>query len=122
MGQHHSSGAGVALLAAAAGFVAGILLAPKSGAETRKDVKRQAKKYQKEATRGLDIAKDTFEASRKELKTVADEVVKDARELSSDAKVRAKRTAEHAKTSAHTVEGRARQAWGSRPDQQTQKK
>lgn len=98
-----------------AGFIAGVLLAPRSGKDTRRDLKQKARKYQAEAEQGLEIAKDAFEVGQRELKTVATEVAKDVRELTSDAKVRAKRNAQHAKVSAQNVETNTRRAWNERP-------
>ena len=43
-----------ALVGAAAGAVAGIMLAPDSGEETRKKVKKSTKKFKKDATRSME--------------------------------------------------------------------
>lgn len=114
MGRHEPSAFGVTVCAAMIGFAAGILFAPKSGVETRKDVKRRAKQLEGHARRGLEVAKETANEGKKEFKAVAGEVAHDAKELSDEAKVRAKRTLEHSKTGAQNVENRARQAWGDR--------
>lgn len=45
----------------AAGYVAGILTAPKSGAETREDLKNAAEKFKKEATAKLALLKDDLD-------------------------------------------------------------
>jgi gas vesicle protein len=45
------------LVAAAGGFVAGVLLAPKSGKETRQELKEKAMDYKGKANDGLDEAK-----------------------------------------------------------------
>ena len=44
--------------AAAAGFVAGILLAPKSGKETRADIKAKADEVKTKATEAVGVAKE----------------------------------------------------------------
>lgn len=56
------------LLAAAGGFIAGILLAPKSGKETREDIKNKATEYKHKADDGLTEVK-------KGARLVKDEVV-----------------------------------------------
>lgn len=45
------------VLAATGGFVAGVLLAPKSGKETREELKRKATDYKGKAHEGFDEAK-----------------------------------------------------------------
>lgn len=45
------------ILAAAGGFVAGVLLAPKSGEETRKELKQKAESYKGKAQEGYEEAK-----------------------------------------------------------------
>ena len=46
------------ILGAAAGYVAGILTAPKSGKETRQDIKNTADKYKSEAEQKLQLLRD----------------------------------------------------------------
>jgi len=115
MAEKHSPNAlGITVIAMVAGFVAGLLMAPKSGAETRKDLCKKAERYEKKAKDGLEAAKETADEGKRELKALTDEIKIDAKELGSDAKVRARRTITHAKTGAQNVESKARQAWGDR--------
>jgi gas vesicle protein len=106
---------------AAAGFAAGILLAPKSGKQTRSDIKAKAietKKYAKNkaqlakdiGTQGLSTVKTSAkhaedEASEfvKSTKVSAKVVAKEAAKLGSEAKTRAKRVATDAKRTAKQV-------------------
>lgn len=46
------------IVGAAAGYVAGVLTAPKSGKETREDLKKSAEKYKQEAAVRLQDAKE----------------------------------------------------------------
>lgn len=46
------------VVGAAAGYIAGILTAPKSGKETREDIKNAADKYKTEAERRLQLLRD----------------------------------------------------------------
>ena len=46
------------ILGAAAGYVAGVLTAPKSGKETRQDIKNAADKYKSEAEQRLQLLRD----------------------------------------------------------------
>lgn len=62
-----------ASIAAAAGYVAGILTAPKSGKETRKDMKKAAEKGLKEA-----------EAEVKKLQAEAEDLMKEAKTKGAD--------------------------------------
>jgi len=71
-----------AALGALAGAVAGMLLAPKSGAETRKIIKDKAKVYSakgkafldKETTATQEVIKDQTEMTKKAIKKLADKV------------------------------------------------
>src|SRR5580700_6548356 len=94
--NHHSSnltklaiGTGVA---AAAGYVAGVLTAPKSGKETRGDIKAAAKQSRLEAEKEL-----------KRLQTELDKVMKEAKtrgsKLSAKAQKELKELIEKTKTS-----------------------
>lgn len=110
----------VATLAAAA-FAAGILLAPKSGKETRKDIKDKALETKKYAAKKAHLAKDigseglaTVKTSAKHAGDEANEfakstklsakvVAKEASKLGAEAKSRAKRVATDAKRTAEQV-------------------
>jgi gas vesicle protein len=67
-------------VAAAAGYVAGVLTAPKSGRETRKDLKNKAEKSRVEAEKEL-----------KKLHTDLDNVLKDAKSAGEKAGSRAQK-------------------------------
>lgn len=57
------------VVAAAAGYVAGVLTAPKSGKETRGDIKAAAKQSRVEAEKELKRVQDELEKVMKEAKT-----------------------------------------------------
>jgi gas vesicle protein len=106
---------------AAAGFAAGILLAPKSGEETRKDIKskaRDAKKYAEDkATLAKEIGTEGLETVKTSAKQAGDEatdfakstkasakvVAKEATKLSAEAKTRTKRVVKDAKQTVKQV-------------------
>jgi len=75
-----------ALIAAAAGFVAGIVTAPKAGSETRAEIKAKADKIKAEIVKKAEIA--TSEAQDK---------AEDLKDKAEDLKVRAERAVEGAK-------------------------
>jgi gas vesicle protein len=54
-----------ALIGAAAGLVAGVLTAPKSGKETREDIKNKAEELKQKAVKAAD---DTKNAAKDKLK------------------------------------------------------
>lgn len=106
---------------AAAGFAAGILLAPKSGEETRNDIKNKARDAKKYAETKVDLAKeigteglDTVKVSAKHAgdeaidfakstKASAKVVAHEASKLSTEAKARTKRIVSDAKRTAKQV-------------------
>lgn len=102
------------VLAAAAGFVAGILLAPKSGEATRKDIKRKAlyareyaddKKEQaitaaREAGMSL---KESATRTTREVMGMAESTRASADSLNEEAKTRASRVASDGKRTASRV-------------------
>jgi gas vesicle protein len=63
-----------ALFGAAVGLVAGILTAPKSGKETRADIKAKANEVKSEATKKAAQAKNKAEAVVEEVKDKADDL------------------------------------------------
>lgn len=73
-----------ALVAAAAGFVAGILTAPKSGKETREDLKYAALKAKDTVVAEAEKAKDVAVKKSKEAQGKAEEVYKDVRGKAED--------------------------------------
>ncbi|HSW77649.1 MAG TPA: YtxH domain-containing protein [Candidatus Chromulinivoraceae bacterium] len=75
-----------AIIGAAAGIVAGLLTAPKSGKETRADIKDKATELKESAARKSAEAKD-----------YSDEMVTDLKEKAGDLKDRGERALEGAK-------------------------
>lgn len=69
-----------ALLAAAAGYITGILTAPKSGKETREDVKNTAKKAVNETKEQLRNLQDELDKYLAEAKRVGEELTGKARD------------------------------------------
>jgi gas vesicle protein len=57
-----------ALIGAAAGFVSGILLAPKSGKETREEIKSDALKFKDAAVKEVNDTSDKVKAEASKLK------------------------------------------------------
>lgn len=97
-----------AIFGAVAGFVAGVLSAPKSGKETRADIKDAAVKAKDTAVSEVSKAKDVAEKKAHEVKakaeeifddakTKAQEVVEDVTEKASDIKSRTEQAVEGAK-------------------------
>jgi gas vesicle protein len=87
-----------AVLAAAAGYIAGLLTAPKSGKETREDIKS--------------TAKATYAAAEKELKVLHTELNKlldEAREKLGELRGAAKENLEHAMAGAKVAKEKARE-------------
>lgn len=111
------------IAATAVGFAAGILLAPKSGKETRNDIKNKAadaKQYAGEKTEQVKAAthdgieslkhgagKATDEAKKfaDSARTSAGKVGKEAGKLADEAKTRAGRLADEARRTADNVAG-----------------
>ncbi|OYX53846.1 hypothetical protein B7Y92_01375 [Candidatus Saccharibacteria bacterium 32-50-13] len=73
------------IIAAAAGFAAGILLAPKSGKETRADIKQKAGEAKEFAVKQAGVVKDKasagFTAAKKGAGTVAEDAKKAGRDV-----------------------------------------
>lgn len=108
-------------LAAVGGFAAGIMLAPKSGKETRADLKAKANeakvkaKVQKEKLKnvaddsaatfkkGADSASKEAVAFGRSAKATADRIAAEAAELGGEARTRARRVAADAKATADTL-------------------
>ena len=74
------------LAAVAAGFAAGILTAPKSGKETRKDIKKKASEFKVEADKNAKKAKAAAKDSVASVKTGAQKVGDAAVETARDVK------------------------------------
>lgn len=95
------------IVAVAAGFIAGILLAPKSGKATRTDLKKKAKDLTHEAE---DAASDLASVAKRSAKTattgakeVAEEVKEFSEAVAKDAKTAGKRVAKTATTTVKAV-------------------
>lgn len=86
-----------ALFGAAIGMVAGILTAPKSGKETRADLKVKADEAKKKADKAIAEAKVKGEKLYGDVRSKADSAVKDAKGTVNDYADRVKRAAVSAK-------------------------
>ena len=73
------------IIAAVTGFAAGILLAPKSGKETRADIKKKANEAKDYAVKQAGVAKEKasagFAAAKKGAGTVAEDAKKAGRDV-----------------------------------------
>ncbi len=80
--------------AAAAGFAAGILTAPKSGKETRKDLKKKAVKLksdtEKVAGKAAAVAKDSVDSLKVGSRKVGDAVTETAKDVKGNVEKRFK--------------------------------
>ena len=80
--------------AAAAGFAAGILTAPKSGKETRKDLKKKAIKLkadtEKVAGKAAVVAKDSVDSLKVGSRKVGDAVTETAKDVKGNVEKRFK--------------------------------
>lgn len=92
----------VALIAIGS-FVAGILLAPKSGKETRQDLKEKADEYKAKAKSGLKEVKKGADVVKDEIAEGADSVRKIAKDASHDLKDTAGRFKTEASARAKTI-------------------
>lgn len=82
---------------AVAGFVTGVLLAPKSGKETRQDIKNTALKTKDAVVDEAEKAKDATVRKANELKNKAEDAVEDVKETVVGLKDRAERAVGSAK-------------------------
>lgn len=85
------------VVAAAAGFVAAILTAPKSGKETRADIKANATKAKATVTEEAHKVKDVAEKKAKEVKAKAEEIIEDVADKATEYKGRAEQAVDNAK-------------------------
>lgn len=86
-----------AAFGAVAGFVTGILVAPKSGKETRQDLRDVALKSKDTIIDKADDAKEFAEAKAKQAKAKAEEVIGDVTDKAVEIKNRAEQAVEGAK-------------------------
>ncbi len=92
------------VIAGVAGFVTGILIAPKSGEETRKELKQKAQVKREEANKKMNDVNLALKKGRTEVEGFAKNVADHAGALGEDAKTRAARVAEEAKRTADKVQ------------------
>jgi len=86
-----------ALFGAAAGLVTGILTAPKSGKETREDIKTKAKEVKVDVTKKVESAASEANEIAEDVKSKAQDFAEDAKTSASDLKDRTERAVEGAK-------------------------
>lgn len=91
------------IVAAAAGVLAGVLFAPKSGKETRQDIQKKADKLKGQADAELKEVKRVAKKSAGTIKTGAKEVSEEVKEFSDDVKKSAKIVAGQAKVTGKKV-------------------
>lgn len=89
-----------AVFGALVGVVAGVLTAPKSGRETRADLKAKADDVKKDATKKAKDVKKQAETKYEEARKVATDTVEDVKGRATDYRSRAERAFEAGKTSA----------------------
>ncbi|MGV9001698.1 MAG: YtxH domain-containing protein [Candidatus Saccharimonadaceae bacterium] len=86
-----------AVFGAIAGFVTGVLIAPKSGKETREDIKNVAATTKDSVVETAGKTKVTAEKKAQEAKAWGEDVVGDVSEKANDFKSRAERAIDGAK-------------------------
>ena len=86
-----------ALFGAVAGFVAGVLTAPKSGKETRADIKNAANKTKDVVAEEAGKFKDTATRKGEELKTKVGDVYEDVVEKGEEYRARTEQAVEGAR-------------------------
>lgn len=98
--QKHSSNLGVVLIAAAAGAIAGLLFAPKRGAETREDLKD---KYNEVKNMSQDVAETARDKVNKGVETLRTKVHDTADKSEDAADKTLDKSAEKAKTAVSRI-------------------
>jgi gas vesicle protein len=91
------------LLAAALGFLAGILFAPKSGKETREEISDRVNKARDAAMDGVGSFKSGVNNVKDEVKGMAESAKDSASVLADEARTRSGRVADEAKHTARSV-------------------
>jgi gas vesicle protein len=86
-----------AMIGAAAGFITGILTAPKSGKETRAELMEKAEKAKAEAAKKAEYAANKAADFSKDAKLKAQEMAEKAKTEAVDLKERSERAVEGAK-------------------------
>lgn len=95
------------LFAAAAGFIGGILLAPKSGAETRKDLKHKADDANRVASEKAGQIKGAVKDGIQTVRTGAKDAGEELSDFANSAKASASRVADEAKNLGYEAKNRA---------------
>lgn len=85
------------IAAAGAGYAAGVLLAPKSGKETREDLKKKADEAREVAAQKSEKAKEVYQESAAKVKLGATEISTDVEALSKKARTSAAHISKEAK-------------------------
>lgn len=99
---------GVVIVAGLIGAVLGLLFAPKSGKETRDDLRKKALEAREKASDTSDVVKKVVKEGSDELKSGLKRSAKEMSELGEEAKIRASRIAEDARATSARVEQNAR--------------
>lgn len=86
-----------AVIGAVAGFVSGVLLAPKSGKETREDVKKAGVKAKDDIAAEVDKVKTATTKKTQEVKAKTEELVEDVTEKAKEVKARTEQAVAGAK-------------------------
>ncbi len=86
-----------AVVGAVAGFVTGILVAPKSGKETREEIKNGALKTKDDVAVSVEKAKEMTREKTQEVKAKAGEIVDDVSSQATELKARTEQAVEGAK-------------------------
>jgi hypothetical protein len=97
------------VLVGAASFVAGILLAPKSGKETRKDLMDKGNEYKAKANAGLKEVKKGSKVVKAELSQGAQSIKEIAKDAEGGMKRTADRLKEEAGARAKAIQGEVKQ-------------
>jgi len=86
-----------AVVGAVAGFVTGVLVAPKSGKETRNDIKDVTSKAKNDVNENIEKAKVVAKEKTAEVKEKASEIIDDVSDQASELKARTEQAVEGAK-------------------------
>jgi len=92
------------VFAAMAGFITGILVAPKSGRETREDLRAKAEDTKRQAREKLETVNRAVQDGTQELKDFGRKSGAEATGLADDAKRRAARVDHEAKKTTHDLQ------------------
>ncbi|HEX8390602.1 MAG TPA: YtxH domain-containing protein [Candidatus Saccharimonadales bacterium] len=107
----------VAVLAGLIGAALGVLFAPRSGKETREDLKRRADEAKKTGDHTTARMKDTLRESAAEVKETVKRSSKELGDLADEAKVRASRIADDAKKTSTSVADSTKRSLGQNRDE-----